>query len=484
MTTTHQETAPEDRIPFPQKVAYGSGAFVNNLLAAAIGNMMIVLNLGLGMNPALVGLLGGLPRITDALTDPLMGYISDNTKSTYGRRRPYIFFGAIAAGVLFMLLWQLPRGYSDTFYFVYFLIGSILFFGAYTVFATPWVALGFELTPDYHERTRLMGVQFMIGQIPYVLAPWFLWIMTYEGFFKDQIQGASGLAVMIGILAIGLGILPAIFLREPPVPTQEPQPSGESAPRLTLLQNVGRFFGGFFQTLRSGPFLMLGAATFLVFNGFQLIASFQSYVIIYYVLEGDQELGAQYFGYAGTLQTAATFAVIPLVTWMSTRIGKRRAFFVSMALSCVGFGLKWFSYTPENPWLVLIPAPLMAFSLGSLFTLMPSMIADVVDYDEIETHERREGMFGSIFWWMVKVGMAVALAAGGFLLNWTGFDVELGTAQTADAIFWMRLCDATVPILTTLVAMAAIYAYPLTEQRALEIRATLEARRGPAQAAG
>ena len=86
MSETHA-TAPEDRIPFLKKVAYGSGAFVNNLLASAIGGMMIVLNLGLGMNPALVGLLSALPRLTDAITDPLMGYISDNTRSRWGRRR-------------------------------------------------------------------------------------------------------------------------------------------------------------------------------------------------------------------------------------------------------------------------------------------------------------------------------------------------------------------------------------------------------------
>ena len=86
--TTHYETAPEDRIPLYQKLVYGTGAFVNNTLAAAMGGMVIVLNLGLGMNPALVGLLGALPRLTDAFTDPFMGYISDKTQSRYGRRRP------------------------------------------------------------------------------------------------------------------------------------------------------------------------------------------------------------------------------------------------------------------------------------------------------------------------------------------------------------------------------------------------------------
>ena len=184
-SATHRVTAPEDRIPFPQKLAYGAGAFVNNLLAAASGGMMIVLNLGLGMNPALVGLLGAIPRLTDAFTDPLMGYISDNTRSRWGRRRPYIFIGIFAAALLYALLWQLPGGKSETFYFVWFLVGSIFFYMGYTLWVTPWVALGYELTPDYHERTRLMGTQNFIGQLAYVVSPWFLWIMNSGTFFRN-----------------------------------------------------------------------------------------------------------------------------------------------------------------------------------------------------------------------------------------------------------------------------------------------------------
>ncbi|MFT5484356.1 MAG: GPH family glycoside/pentoside/hexuronide:cation symporter, partial [Halieaceae bacterium] len=212
--TVHYETAPEDRISLPQKVIYGLGALVNNLLAAAIGGMTIVLNLGLGMNPALVGLLGALPRLTDALTDPLMGYVSDQTKSRWGRRRPYIFCGAIAAGLCFALLWQFPEGKSENYYFWWFLLGSLIFYLAYTIFATPWVALGYELTPDYHERTRLMGVQNFMGQLAYLVSPWFLWIMQNEVWFDDLASGAAGLAVGVGIVTICIGVLPAIFLRE------------------------------------------------------------------------------------------------------------------------------------------------------------------------------------------------------------------------------------------------------------------------------
>ncbi|MEL6821526.1 MAG: MFS transporter, partial [Calditrichota bacterium] len=374
-TAKHYETAPEDRISFGNKVIYGLGAFVNNLLAAASGGMMIVLNLGFGMNPALVGLLGALPRLTDALTDPMMGFISDRTRSKWGRRRPYIFWGAIAAGVIFALLWQLPQGQSEDFYFYYFLIGSIIFYLAYTIFATPWVALGYELTPDYHERTRLMGVQNFIGQLAYVVSPWFLWIMTYEGFFDNQADGAAGLAIIIGVFTIAVGILPAILLRERYVDMTEAAEVSEEEKETGLAafsKNILEFFKGFGTVLKSGPFLKLCLATFMVFNGFMLISSFQFYVIIYYVFGGDQTLGAEYAGYAGTAGAVSTFLVIIFITWLATRIGKRKAFYVSTWASIIGYALKWPCYNPEIPWLVVVPAPLLAFGLGGLFTLMPS----------------------------------------------------------------------------------------------------------------
>ncbi len=478
---SHYATAPEDRIPFHLKLIYGLGAFVNNILAAAIGGMIIVLNLGLGMNPALVGLLGALPRLTDAITDPLMGYISDNTKSRYGRRRPYMFVGAIAVGLIFALLWQLPLGKSESFYFWYFLAGSLIFYLAYTVYATPWVALGYELTPDYHERTRLMGVQNFIGNIAYMISPYFLAIMYSEALFTDVVDGAANLAIMIAIVAVVLGIMPAIFLRER-FKDAASADSGEKAGG-GVLHLIGDFLRGFGLTLKFKPFLKLCAATFLVFNGFILIASFQSYVIIYYVFEGDAARGSEFVGHSGLLQAVTALSVIMFVTWMATKIGKRRAFFVSTGISMLGYVLKWFCYTPENPWLLLVPAPLMAFGLAGLFTLMPSMICDVVDMDELNTNERREGMYGSIFWWVVKLGQAVAIAGGGILLNATGFDVELGGAQSAQTITYMRLFDAFVPAIASGVAIWAIASYSITEKRAHEVRQELELRRGTATAA-
>ena len=464
-------TAEADRVSFPRMIAYGLGGFTNNLLAAASGGMMLVLNIGYGMNPALVGLLSAIPRFTDAATDPIMGYISDNTRSRWGRRRPYIFVGAILAGLSFAALWQLPRDAGEGLLFGIFLAGSLLFFLGYTVFATPWVALGYELTPDYHERTRLMGVQNFFSQSAYLIAAWFLPFMKLD-FFTDLRDGASTLAVLVGITCIGVGVLPAILLRERFRDAADVSP--ETASRLERISGELRnFLKGFGQSLRSRPFLKLCGATFLVFNGFQLIAAFQSYVIIYYVFAGDLRSAGNYIALFGTIATISTFAVVAFAAWLGTAIGKRHAFFVCIGISTLGYALKWFCYDPANPVLLLLPAPLLAFGLGSLFTLMPSMVADVCDLDELETGERREGMYGSIYWWVVKLGMAAALAAGGFLLNFTGFDVSLEGRQTESALFWMRVCDVVIPVITSLLAIALVASYDLSESRAREIRARL-----------
>lgn len=471
-----------DTIPLIQKLIYGLGAFVNNLLGAAMNTMVIVLNLGLGMNPVLMGLLGALPRFIDAFTDPLMGYISDHTKSKWGRRRPYIFCGAIISGIVFVLLWQLPRDQSENFYFWFFLIGSILFYLAYTIFATPWVALGYELTPDYHERTQIMAIQNFMGQFAWLVAPWFLLFMQNETLFSDMVEGAGWLALIIGVFTICIGILPAIFLVERHMPTPPPRNAHVSgvkpAEKTGLLAALKDFLKGFLITIKFKPFLSLCGATFLVFNGFMMVSAFQSYVIIYYVFGGDQSLGAEYVGWAGTVSFIATSFAIFIATKLSTLYGKRKAFFITTGISIFGYALKWVCFTPDNPLLVLIPPMFFAFGLGGLFTLMGSMVADVCDLDELETGERREGMFGSIFWWVVKLGLAAAMAAGGFLLHATGFDVALGGGQSADTLIYMRLADVLVPVICSVIAIWMVSSYPITESMASEVRQKLEQRRG------
>ncbi|HET8734475.1 MAG TPA: MFS transporter [Anaeromyxobacteraceae bacterium] len=478
-----RETAPEDRIPNGQMVAYGMGAIANNLLGGAIGYMSIVLNVGLGMNPALVGTLQAIPRFWDALADPVMGFVSDNTRSRYGRRRPYILVGAILVGISFALMWQLPPGHGEKFYFWVFLGSSIVFYTFYTVFAAPWVALGYEMTPDYHERTRLMAVMNFMGQFAWISLPWSFAIMSNERLFVDSVQGARVLAIVIGVVVVIFGVMPALFCRERTEPA--PEPGGPRASGLARVgHNVREFVNGFVVTLRRVEFLKLCGGTFFLFNGIMLIGAFGSYITIYYVCGGDTALGGTYMGLFGTISTVSTLISIALVTWVSKRIGKRATFMLATAITLVGSLLKWPCYDPLAPWKVLLPAPFIAVGMGALFTLMGSMIADVCDLDALESGQRREGMFGAVYWWMVKLGMALAFGASGYLLNATGFDVELGGAQTSRTFFLMRVFDVVVPAVAAALSIALVASYKITEARAHEIREETERRRRERTVAG
>jgi GPH family glycoside/pentoside/hexuronide:cation symporter len=469
--SAHHITAREDRIPIFQKAIYSIGGLVNSIQAAALGAMAIVLNLGLGMNPALVGLVGAVPRVVDAISDPVTGYISDNIRTRWGRRRPVIFFGAITGGLFYALMFQLYRGHSETFYFWYFALFQCLYFLGFTCFSIPWIALGYEMTPDYHERTRLQGVSNFIGQFAWVIAPWFFKIMNNKSMFTDIVHGARILSIFLGGFIIVGGILPAIFNKEHFHDLPKPQ-------REKGLWNVTKdFFSGFAIAFRCRPFVKLCAATFLIFNGFMLASAFTAYVIFFYVYGGDYGKGGTLLGWFGTISSICTFCVIFLTTWISTKIGKRNTFLITISISIIGYALKWIGYNPAKPYLLLVAAPFIAFGLGSLFTLVSSMVADVCDLDELHTDTRREGMFGAIYWWTVKLGLAISSLLSGILLNVSGFNIAFGANQTAKALLNMRLFDIGIPIATSLAAIFIIATFDISEAKAYDIRQKVERRR-------
>ena len=202
-----------EKIPLGQKAAFGAGHLVLNLLPGALGVFMFFLLTAFGMDPFLAGILGGLPRLYDAISDPIMGFISDNTKSKWGRRRPYIFVGAILSGIFYILLWQMSPENSQMYNFWYFLIFSLIFLTGNTIFATPLVGLGYEMTTDYNERTRLMGFANTIGQFAWMIVPWFWVIIANPKMYETQVEGVNQLAIYVGVICMVLGVLPAIFCK-------------------------------------------------------------------------------------------------------------------------------------------------------------------------------------------------------------------------------------------------------------------------------
>ncbi|MCB0532304.1 MAG: MFS transporter [Lewinellaceae bacterium] len=473
---SHYQTAAKDRVPVVQKFAFGAGHLVNNLLPGALGVFSFFLLTAFGMDPFLAGLLGGLPRIYDAISDPIMGYISDNTKSKWGRRRPYIFAGAILSGVLFAVLWQLNPENTQQYNFWYFLIFSLIYLTGNTIFSTPLIGLGYEMTFDYNERTRLMGFSQTVSQIAWMIVPWFWVLIANPDLFETQAEGVHKLSVVVGAACLLLGILPALLCKEV---DQTNLQNRDDITFKNLFKNLKSLVRNMVLISKNKPFMRLCGATFLVFNGFQMVASFSYFIIVFYLFNGQYADAGHWPAWFSTISAFATaFLIIPVITWMSNKLGKRKAFIISTAISIVGYLLKWWGFSPENPWLMFVPVPLMAFGIGGLFTLMMSMTADVCDLDELNNGmPRKEGTFGAIYWWMVKLGQGLALVLGGLVLKVVGFDQNAAT-QTMDTITKLRIADILIPAFTAALAIWVMWNYDLTEEKAHEIKAELVQRRG------
>lgn len=405
-----------------------------------------------------------------------MGYISDNTTSRFGRRRPYIFAGAILSGVLFAVLWQLNPESTQMYNFWYFLILSLVYLTANTIFSTPLIGLGYEMTSDYRERTRLMAFSQTIGQVAWMIVPWFWVIIANPNLFATQAVGVHRLAIIVGAICIVLGIMPALFCKEI---DQANLTNRAEISFKTLLNNLKDLFKNIAQISKNKQFVKLCGATFLVFNGFQMVASFSYFIIVFYMFNGQYDAAGTWPAWFSTVSAIATAVlIIPVITWMSNSLGKRKAFIISTAISMVGYVLKWWGFNPENPWMIFMPIPLMVFGIGGLFTLMMSMTADVCDLDELNNGmPRKEATFGAIYWWMVKLGQGIALVLGGLVLKLVGFD-QNSAVQTADTITNLRLADIIIPTVTALLAIMVMWKYDITEKRSNEIREELVKRRG------
>jgi GPH family glycoside/pentoside/hexuronide:cation symporter len=403
-----------------------------------------------------------------------MGFISDNTRSKWGRRRQYVFIGAIMLGIGFVAMWQLQRADGIPYNFGYFLFWSLVFFTGLTVFSIPYVAMGYEMSDDFHERTSIMAVAQWIGQWAWVIAPWF-WVVMYDpDWFPNADTAVRTLSVWVGVACMLLAMVPALFL-----PSRSTKDDTHLVP-LTLA-SIGMGFKellhGFKEAFGCVPFRKLCFATFLIFNAFNTVAAFSFFIVVYHLFKGDTAAAGIWptlFGSIGALVT--TFAVIPTVAWMSSKVGKKKAFMLSQGISIVGYVLLWFLMVPGKPWMFMLALPFFSFGIGGLFTLMMSMTADVCDLDELATGKRREGIFGAIYWWMVKLGFAVAGLLSGAIMSFVAFSPG-AAVQPDGAVDGLRLFYSGVPIFGTLLAMWIMRDYDLDEQRAREVHAELERRK-------
>ncbi|HNV80399.1 MAG: MFS transporter [Tenuifilaceae bacterium] len=414
----------DGRIGFGQLMAYGSGGIIPIALFNIAGILVGLMgNISLGLSAFWLGVILIIPRLWDAVSDPIVGHISDNIRTPWGRRRPFILVGGILVALCFVMLWWIPKGEmvkawfpSDAgfqwFQLGYILLSLLLFFTACTIFEIPHGALGMEMTNDPHVRTRLFSAKSFVGNLFAMSTPWLFALANME-IFKgpggNEADGMRYVSLMVAAILIPLSVLWFFSLREPGfhrVASQKKTP----------------FWHDMKHAIGNRNFIMLTLTIFTLAMGFNFVNLLGSYIPIFYVFGGDKVAGAYLLGINGTVwAVTGVLAVFPL-NWISPKLGKRNTLIVAILLMCAAQLSKIVCYNPSYPYLIIIPTVLLSMGMLFFFTLGSSMVGDICDEDDLKTGVRTEGSFYSIFWWFIKMGTALASFVAGALIVFTMFD--------------------------------------------------------------
>jgi len=466
--------APEDHVPFPRKLAYGAAGPVDILSVWVLVSIAYPLfNMELQLAPTKVAIILMGLRLWDGIIDPLMGWISDNTRTRWGRRRPYMLVGAILAGLTFPFIWWFPQDLTD-WQVVSWVIGfGILFYTCFTMWAMPYQSLLMEMTPDYNERTRVTAVRGVFQSIAGLVVG-FCWWLALRPVFADPVTGAASTAngmryisIVIAVLIAVLGVLPAIFVKERYYDSD-----------LLKTQEKLRLGNSLKETLSNKAFLILCAFSILFLLGTSIFDSYGRYVGTYYVLGGDWGRSSLFTGYGTIIYTTCSLMMIPVFRRVSERIGKNATLFIATVLVLIAAATTWFTNRPDLPYLMLTNTIFIGAGYAGLWLMIPSMQADVVDSDELATGERREGSFAAIYSWVLKLSFCIGFLISGPLLELTGFKAELGGEQPAEVLLNMRIGYLALPVTALIIALFLLKAFPINREAARDIRAQLEARRG------
>ena len=455
-----------DRVPFGEKLALGTGGLPMFLGLAAIGSFATPFyQMTLKLDPVWLAAALTVPRFMDAFIDPLVGRFSDNFHSRYGRRRPLVAIGALVQALAFGLIWMVPATWGSVGLTAWLVATQIIFYIGYSFFSVPFLALQYEITPDYDERTSVssyVGFFGKAGEMGYN----YIFPIASSMMFASAIAGVRTLGWIVGVIFLGVvAVLPALFVRE-------------RFYHKTEAQKPVKLIPGVKAAFVSKAFVILIGLTLLQIVAGMFASNLDRYLLVYYLFDGNVALGETWKGHLSLAYAVVGILAIYPVSWLARKIGKAQTVAVTFVLVLFGSIGKWMLFTPGDPLRILIDPLLCGPVWIAINILTPAMLADICDEDELRGGMRREGVFGAIFSWIQKVGYSTAFFGAFLSLKMTGFDAALGGAQTPETILRLRLILALSTAAWALLAFVLLAIYPLNRKRAHEIRAALEARRG------
>jgi glycoside/pentoside/hexuronide:cation symporter, GPH family len=447
------------RLTFWQKTVYGFGDLVIAIRLTAFQFYLLPLYTDVVLlPPALAGLGKMLGFVWDGVNDPLTGYVSDRTRSRFGRRRPYLIGAALPLGLTFGLLWTPPAQPGPMLGFLY-MVGAFMVYDTFfTFYATPYLALGAELSDDYHERTQLSASRsffhvlglFAGGVIPGAI------LARY----------ASAPATGFAVAGIGLGAFMTVVALATGLLTRETSRAGGAAGTMSWRT----FFGGLVSALANRPFRVMMVTFALILLAGGLTQTLVPYAFRYW-LDMPQLVGSVIAIYLG-----ASVLSLPLWTRLARGIGKDRALRLCMLWSVTMLVATPFVLAPGMS-LVRLSCYLVMAGLGSGgWAVLPVAItADIVDHDELETGQRREGAFFGFWTLAMKLSAALANGVVGVALELFGYVPNV--AQAPHTILGIKLLYGPVPAVLMLAALIVFLRFPLTRERHHAVQEALAVRR-------
>lgn len=462
----------DEKVPLKEKLAYGFGGLSGGIDAHAekyINNPIFVLTCGI--SPAIMSLCAVIFSFWSGVCDMIMGYVSDKTRTRWGRRKPYIFLGAFLMAAWGPVLFLIDSSWPTPGIIAWMVGANLVALVFFAIWNIPYQCVLLECTTNSTERTNVATWRAYTGTLAGLGMAWLWWLVQRPIFNDitgqpDVIKGAFWVFVGLGVLVLGFGLMP-LFVKERAHVSSKNEPTTE----LTLRENLKL-------TFQSRSFVVLVIFTFLMTLAGAVKGGLEFYTRLNYVFRGDTQLAATYTGIGGTLATCIGLAGIPLFQYLANRYGKIFAVKVIMASGFISSISTLFLYTPNHPFLSLIPGLLVVPGMTAIWVIIPSMKGDCVDEDLLQTGHRRSGSFESTFSWTLRLSTSLATLISGPIVVLVGYNASLKSAlQPEPVIQNMRIALAIAPAVIMGLAIWMIHKYPLNNQRIAEIQDELSRRK-------
>ena len=470
--------ARDRKVPTRTRIAFSTGAFEEAAIGAAGIATMVFYNQVLGVSAYLCGIVFFAASVVDAVTDPLVGSLSDNFRSRFGRRHPFMLASLLPLGLGFYLLYAPPAAMSETFYFCWFLAAMVLMRIGKTFFAVPHDALGAELTDDYHARTSILGLNSVVGMVGLVLLSVFVLVVLFpstEGYENGLLNpdGYPALA-LVGSAFICLMLLVCVVGTR----DQIAHLHDVRHQRVGLLDSLVDLVS----LLTTRSYLSICLAWLVMVVSFGILGVVGTYAYLYGFELSTEEMSIQRF-----VMIPGMLAALPLAAWLTRRLDKKPTVICASVLGAALVGLppalKMIGFFPPNDSAWMLPALFGSLFLG--FLILPvsnivfdSQLADVADEHEYRTGRRAEGMVFSIRTFGFKATGGLGGLIGGFGLEIIGFP-EHATQETLTPEMLNGLFFMTGPLYWAFVAagMGLMALYAIDERRHGAMIEELKARR-------